>query len=95
MKYIVLSVYDRAACAFGRPIFAAAVGAAVRSFIDEVNRVSDDNPMSKHPKDFDLFKIAEFDDQSGLFSASGAPEVVAHGGQMQVNLQDPPVRLAS
>lgn len=84
MNYFVLSVYDRAAASYGRPLFAAAVGAAMRSFQDEVNRPSEDNPMYKHPEDFDLVEIGTFDDQTGKL-VSCEPKVVAIGRQMSMS----------
>lgn len=84
MNYHVLSVYDRAAATYGRPLFAAAVGAAMRSFQDEVNRAAEDNPMYKHPEDFDLVQIGTFDDQSGRLAAI-EPKVVAIGRQMSMS----------
>lgn len=61
----VVSVFDRAVGGYGRPFFVPSIGAAVRSFIDEVNRDAPDNPMHKHPDDYDLFHIGSFDDSIG------------------------------
>lgn len=84
MRYFVLSVYDRAAASYGRPLFAAAVGAAMRSFQDEVNRAAEDNPMYKHPEDFDLVEIGVFDDQTAKLE-SVEPKVVCIGRQMSMS----------
>lgn len=89
MKYYVLSVYDRAAMAYGRPVFAQALGASIRSFQDECNRDAPDNTMFAHAKDFDLFHLAMFDDTSGKFENLDQPLNVAHGGQMQLKLDVP------
>lgn len=86
MKYIVLSVYDRAAGAYGRPVFSASVGASVRSFQDECNREAADNPMFAHAKDFDLYRLGEFDDASGRFTSLEMPEMIAQGAQMRLKL---------
>lgn len=61
----IVAVRDRAADAFGRPVFAHTVGQAIRSFQDEINRVAPDNEMNKHPSDFDLWHLGEFEDNSG------------------------------
>lgn len=82
MRYVVVSIYDRAADCFSRPFFAVAVGAAVRSFQDEVNRVSPDNPMNGHADDFDLFELAEFDDHTGKFECLEQPKQLAIGKQV-------------
>lgn len=86
MRYFVLSVYDRAACAYGRPVFALSIGAAIRSFQDEINRVSQDNSMNGHAKDFDLFHVGEFHDDSGTFEG-GPPALVAVGAQLLLPLE--------
>ena len=61
----VVSVFDRAIQAFGRPVFVPAVGAALRSFGDEINRA--DSEMHAHPDDFELYHLGQFDDTTGLF----------------------------
>lgn len=79
MKLVVVSVYDRAAGAYGRPIFVPSVGAALRSFQDEVNRKAEDNTMYQHPEDFELFQLAEFDDVEGRFNGLQEPKALAYG----------------
>lgn len=63
----VVAVFDSAVGAFNRPFYAPALGAAIRSFNDEVNRKAQDNEMSKHPDDFWLSHLADFDDEKGQF----------------------------
>ena len=65
MKMVIVSVYDVAAQAYGRPVFAVSVGAAMRSFTDEVNRRGEDNTMYQHAEDFLLFELGVFDDSNG------------------------------
>jgi len=72
MKQVVCAVFDSAAGVYGRPIFVASRGVALRSFTDEVNRRTPENPMSEHPEDFSLFLLAEFDDNSGEFFSAGS-----------------------
>lgn len=67
MKRVVCAVFDRAVQTFGQPFFVAAVGAAVRSFTDEVNRKADDNALHAHPEDFELWHLGWFDDEHGAF----------------------------
>lgn len=68
MKQAVVAVLDRAANLFGRPFFVAALGQAIRSFSDEVNRRdADRSEMGKHPEDFDLYVLAWYDDAVGSF----------------------------
>jgi len=67
MIYTIVSVRDRAADAFGRPIFVNSIGQAIRSFQNEINRKGDDNEMNRHPEDFDLYTVGTFDDTKGRF----------------------------
>ena len=81
MKMIVCSIKDRAADAFGRPFYVPAVGVAIRSFQDEVNRKSDDSQIYAHPDDFDLFELGVFNDDSGLFELFEQPKLLMLGKQ--------------
>jgi len=68
MLHFVVSVKDRAAEVFNRPFFVPHRNVAVRDFTDEVNRSAADNPLNKHPDDFDLYLIAQFNDITGEFT---------------------------
>lgn len=83
MIYYILTIRDRAANCFDRPSFHLSVGAAVRSFTDEVNRAAQDNMLYKHPEDFDLFVLGEYDDNSAKF-VCGEPRQVAVGKDVRV-----------
>lgn len=61
----VVSVFDKAAAAYSRPFFVPTLGMAIRSFSDEANRADEDNPMYKHPSDYELYHLGSFDDASG------------------------------
>lgn len=78
MRYKVLSVRDRAIDAYGQPFFTSSVGGAIRSFADEINRAGDNNPLNRHPEDYDLYLLGEFDDSLGEFSCE-RPSQVAVG----------------
>jgi len=76
----VIAIKDRALDAFMRPFFVATIGAAVRGFQDEINR--DDSEMKKHPDDYDLYWLGDWDDHTGQFSTLPMPEQVAIGKQL-------------
>lgn len=84
MKQDIVSVFDSAAGAFGRPIFVPAIGLAMRSFTQEVNAVREDNQMNKHPSDFVLYRLGEFDDSTGAISGLDRPEVLARAVDVYV-----------
>lgn len=77
MLQFVVSVKDRAADVFNRPFFVPHLNVAIRDFTDEVKRAASDNPLYKHPDDFDLYLLGEFDDNSGEFKADSSPTVLA------------------
>lgn len=80
MKCVCVAVFDSAVQAFNRPFYAPSIGAAVRSFMDEVKRVADDNQLSRHPEDFHLTYLADFDEESGVFvAAEGGMRVLIRG----------------
>lgn len=77
MKLVVVSIKDAALGAYSRPAFVPTVGAAQRSFMDEIN-----NPQSeaaKHPKDYDLYLLGYFDDVTGQFSNEESPKILLRG----------------
>lgn len=85
MRFAICAVRDRASGAFARPMFVPAVGAAIRSFGDEVNRQAEkaeENPLFSHPEDFDLFELGEWDDNTGRFVGLEDPRQIAVGKDM-------------
>ena len=75
MILFAVCVKDRAADVFNRPFFVPHRNVAIRDFTDEVNRVAVDNQLNKHPDDFDLYLLGEFDDSRGVFS-NNEPQVL-------------------
>lgn len=72
MKLTVLTVFDRAANVYGRPFFTTHANAGLRSFSDEVNNAQSD--LFKHPADYDLFELGEYDDADGSFALLKSPK---------------------
>jgi hypothetical protein len=83
MKLTLCTVKDRAADAYGRPMFVPSTGIAIRSFSDEINRAAEDNQMYNHSDDFDLYELGEFDDNTGLFSLHDQPKLLTLGKQVK------------
>jgi len=84
MMYFIVSVRDRAANAFGRPIFCLSLGQAIRSFSDEVNRAGEGNDMFRHPDDFDLYHLGMFEDMNGAMESLSEPKMLAIGKQVKI-----------
>jgi hypothetical protein len=82
MKMFIISIKDTAADAFGRPVYVATEGVAIRQFQDEVNRASDDNQLYRHPDDFHLYHLGDFDDITGKFDILETPRLVARAKEL-------------
>ena len=85
MKLTLCTVKDRAADAYGRPMFVPSTGIAIRSFSDEINRVDPENQMYNHADDFDLYELGQFDDNTGLFSLHEQPKLLTLGKQVKTS----------
>lgn len=60
------SVFDSKLATFGLPWFQMTDAAGLREFSDAVNDGSNpNNQWHRHPEDFSLFHIGDFDDQTG------------------------------
>lgn len=79
MRLAVLAIRDRAANAFDRPMFFTSLGAALRAFGDEINRVDLNNNLNKHPEDFDLYHLGEYDDENASFTMNAQPKQIGIG----------------
>jgi len=60
MKLKIFSVYDSKIEAYMQPFFMQSKGAALRAFMDTLADKS--SVLAKHPEDYTLFEIGEFDD---------------------------------
>lgn len=87
MKMKMFSILDVVVGAFNRPYCLVSRGQAVRSFIDEIQRASEENPMYKHPKDYELYELAEFDDETGQIVPRIPHELVISGASATVKAE--------
>lgn len=76
MKLKVYSIHDQAAEAFVQPFFMHNDGLAIRAFQDNAN-AKDENNISKHPEQFALYQIGEFDDKQGTIEPLQEPKLLA------------------
>jgi len=65
MQHLLFTVYDEKAEVFTAPFFVPTLGLATRAFADCVN--SEDHHFGKHPQDYTLFGLGEFDDSDASF----------------------------
>ncbi len=67
----ICAIWDSKAEAYSQPMFFQSEGQAVRSFGDESNR--NDSNIGKHPEDYTLFLLGEWDERTGKISLETAP----------------------
>lgn len=85
MKTIVIAIYDQKANVFTQPFTAPSKGVAVRSWGDQLN--DPENKKSdqvRHPEDFSLYYLGEYDDQHGTFNIADKPQQLAVASSLVV-----------
>ena len=86
MKQQVFSIYDSKAQAYFPPFCLHNPQMAIRQFSDMV--IDPESRISKHPEDYTLFQLGEWDDQTSKYKISkNSPESLGNGVQF-VNGQD-------
>lgn len=75
MKLLALSIYDSAVGCYQQPFYARSRGEAVRLFSDACQDKS--SPFGKHPHDFTLMQVGEFDDQSGALNQTTHSKIIS------------------
>nr|WAE43297.1 MAG: nonstructural protein [Microviridae sp.] len=76
MKLLAFSIFDEKAKAFCIPFFVHNVNLALRSFGDAV--LNESTGISKHAGDYKLYKLGEYDDNSGMLTSLDIPEFIAN-----------------
>lgn len=65
-KLLIFAVYDKKSLAYANPFYYHQKGQALRGFDDAVN--DPQSPLQKHPEDFQLFQIGEWNDTTGVIT---------------------------
>lgn len=77
MKYPIYAVRD-VQVGFNSPMTDISDNVAKRNFAYAINNPNN-GVMNFEPKDYDLYRIGEFDTDKGTISAYGVPELVCTG----------------
>lgn len=85
MKLMAFSVRDNVAGVFSRPYFVPNAPTAIRAFADTVRRP--DEGIFGHEGDFDLYKLGEFDDVTGVYEGVVPPVFLAHASDFKVEVK--------
>lgn len=71
MIHKVFAVRDNTAELYNLPYYAPTTGSGKRLFSDTVNDKT--SMLAKHPDDFELFELGEYDDVHAEFISNGSP----------------------
>lgn len=71
MKMQVFAIYDTKAGYYKQPFMMRSTGEAIRGFTDIAN--DNQTEIGKHPEDFGLFHLAEFDSDKGTYENKSVP----------------------
>ena len=77
----VVAVFDRGISSYGRPFAVPHVGQAVREFTDLCQ--DRENPIGKHPQDYQLYELGIYDDSSGRFDNLNEPRLLISGSDIK------------
>lgn len=83
MKKFVYSLRDNKLGSFGTPVIIDNDAVAVRQFGDIVAN-GGDNVITKHPSDFTLYKLGEYDLSTGKFENLDCPVALATGSDFAI-----------
>lgn len=75
MTKIYYAVYDRKAEVFSPPFLEIKDGTAIRAVQDLVIN-SKDHVFAKHPSDFSLHRLGEFDETTGIITGNDKPQKI-------------------
>lgn len=67
----IFTVYDSKVGAYLPPFFMSARGEALRAFVDTIS--DDKSVISKHPEDYTLFELGEYDNLTAKFDMYETP----------------------
>jgi len=90
MKLVIFSVYDLKAKAYLPPFFLPKEEMAVRVFTDCVNDPT--HQFSKHPNDYTLFKLGDFNDDTGELFPESIPDIIAEAKALTKSGQKEPLK---
>ena len=78
MKSKMVCIRDIKIGAYGQPVTVPSIGAAIRSF-EDAQKPGADSDVSKHPEDFELYHLGDYDDEKGEIVVNDKPIFLTRG----------------
>lgn len=82
MIVTLVAIKDVKVGAFQQPVATAAIGGAVRAFEDACKEPGKNTDMSRHPADFELYKLGTFNDETGRIECLDTPQFICGGANV-------------
>lgn len=76
-KLTLVSLKDTATQSFGSPFVVPHINLAIREFAFSINTPTTE--CGKYPSDYELYSLADFDDQSGALTLYESPQLLSRG----------------
>lgn len=92
MFYGIFTVFDKKLTAYAQPFFSVNTATALRAFGDACQ--DQGSMLFQHPEDFQLYKIADYDDQTALIEPHN-PVPIADAQQSEPEMTPTQLRDAS
>lgn len=80
MRWQMMSVFDAAVENYSPPFCVRAIGEAIRTFSKEVK--TEGSRIAASPKDYTLFHLGEYDDETGIVHMLTAPRKLVSGHEV-------------
>jgi len=78
-SHYIVSIYDRACGRYHPPFAVRHLTEATRAFSHAIDNPLGDNDLNKHPFDFELWHIADWDDCTGIMNHKAEAELLLKG----------------
>ncbi|AXH76852.1 MAG: nonstructural protein [Microviridae sp.] len=79
MKLVMVTIRDIKIGLYQPPYAVVAIGAAARAFQDACENEERNTDIARHPQDFELYKLGEYDQETGKFDLLPSPEFIMGG----------------
>lgn len=81
MKLEIYSMYDAKLNSYGRPFYLLNEAQAIRAMVDLM--IDGDSDPARHPEDFILFKLGNFDDSNAVITAD-TPKIICKLHELKI-----------
>lgn len=86
MNYGIFTVYDKKLAAYMQPFFSVNTATALRSFSDAC--AEPNSMLHLHPEDFQLYKIADYSDQTANIEPHNPTPIAAAEAEITAELHE-------